>query len=127
MKFKTLAYVFPAHAGMFLPHAPTGVVGGGFPRARGDVPYTKRCKQESNLFSPRTRGCSGIKNRSRFFGNVFPAHAGMFLPWKPWILITKRFPRARGDVPLTLGKFTQMLLFSPRTRGCSVGVGSVLL
>ena len=54
---------------------------------------------------------------------VFPAHAGMF----PCRLIRRKvetgFPRARGDVPCLLSFFSLLLLFSPRTRGCSYPMG----
>ena len=43
----------------------------------------------------------------------------MFLP--PWrgVLLSRRFPRARGDVPIIISESRQIVRFSPRTRGCS--------
>ena len=55
----TFAFVFPAHAGMFLA-SPTG-------------------QRNQATFSPRTRGCSGLTLSTINFKPVFPAHAGMFL------------------------------------------------
>ena len=50
--------VFPAHAGMFLDLWFEKPQAGGFPRARGDVPYFGRKNWKKFVFSPRTRGCS---------------------------------------------------------------------
>ena len=50
--------VFPAHAGMFLRLLAMDVLGGCFPRARGDVPAIWGVGEGVTLFSPRTRGCS---------------------------------------------------------------------
>ena len=70
-------------------------------------------------FSPRTRGCSCVPCPPRCRGRVFPAHAGMFRG-KVWRRQAPgRFPRARGDVPAVAPSGTRMLMFSPRTRGCS--------
>ena len=50
-----------------------------FPRARGDVPVRKLAEKE--------------------IGDVFPAHAGMFLMRDQPTPCPTGFPRARGDVP----------------------------
>ena len=54
---------------------------------------------------------------------VFPAHAGMFLFMTAIHSNSKRFPRARGDVPSSHTLLTTSARFSPRTRGCSLGGG----
>ena len=111
--------VFPAHAGMF----PTGVDRGkrrvGFPRARGDVPFKSGLTAFSMRFSPRTRGCSYQPTGGPHHDQVFPAHAGMFLPKVNKIVTPHSFPRARGDVPYTPPQTQVKSKFSPRTRGCS--------
>ena len=114
-----LRKVFPAHAGMFLPsrwprrpHHRFPRARGDvpprdlrdprltrFPRARGDVPFLPARTIPAFWFSPRTRGCSPYVWGGVHWGDVFPAHAGMFpnkhLARRP----TPSFPRARGDVP----------------------------
>ena len=111
--------VFPAHAGMF--RIRVGVCGhpNRFPRARGDVPRKHLMVARLRRFSPRTRGCSGGYQPAPYTGPVFPAHAGMFLPWQTRNCASMSFPRARGDVP-DFGKGSLFTVeFSPRTRGCS--------
>ena len=131
-----------------------------FPRARGDVPPQHVVQAYVSAFSPRTRGCSQMKRLNTEIGRVFPAHAGMFLSGMTFFPTRPRFPRARGDVPLSgiinlkhhlvfpahAGMFprpcrqgkvmvrfprargdvpavvhskSNLLGFSPRTRGCS--------
>ena len=115
----TTSWVFPAHAGMFLPRIPIGAGEFGFPRARGDVPEIARRGYRLYLFSPRTRGCSFFPAFGFKFDFVFPAHAGMFLsPCQP-PLPDASFPRARGDVPGGGCLGGGVGAFSPRTRGCS--------
>ena len=70
--------VFPAHAGMFLAQAYIDSATYRFPRARGDVPKSKRLQIWCSMFSPRTRGCSEDLQQAMAEGVVFPAHAGMF-------------------------------------------------
>ena len=91
-----------------------------FPRARGDVPTMRVCAKRTPLFSPRTRGCSGTGNTVPTCVLVFPAHAGMFLAAWMKAKTDNRFPRARGDVPVSAPINSRHCSFSPRTRGCSV-------
>ena len=91
--------VFPAHAGMFLLQYISTRKPKSFPRARGDVPFFSTRQMSIPRFSPRTRGCSAmVRNRNKTHV-VFPAHAGMFLPYSSLAVLFVSFPRARGDVP----------------------------
>ena len=92
------------------------------------------------MFSPRTRGCSYFAGQATGLPRVFPAHAGMFLPpciglwpktsfprargdvpsWPRSVAGMTVFSRARGDVPSGTDFDVYTLVFSPRTRGCSV-------
>ena len=90
-----------------------------FPRARGDVPLRVGGFAYAHGFSPRTRGCSGCQVEMIENPRVFPAHAGMFLRPSATHRDTRRFPRARGDVPVETTRDGKKHLFSPRTRGCS--------
>ena len=132
--------VFPAYAGMFRTRGVSIDVLSGFPRIRGDVPPTGETLFEPEVFSPHTRGCSGLRKYWPGCVPVFPAYAGMFrsngLSHHP----SRSFPRIRGDVPLLcyLGRgqpacfprirgdvparqwgSIQESPFSPHTRGCS--------
>ena len=91
--------VFPAYAGMFrrLPLRTTQAVR--FPRIRGDVPMCRLPPVHATKFSPHTRGCSQLFERSEVSPVVFPAYAGMFRT-------AATHMQYRG-------------LFSPHTRGCS--------
>ena len=98
-----LLVVFPAHAGMFLFSKMIPRPQFSFPRARGDVPFTGCTLTGTQLFSPRTRGCSCGAVSHGGAGVVFPAHAGMFRVWPRLAAHGIGFPRARGDVPAIFG------------------------
>ena len=72
-----------------------------FPRIRGDVPDGPNAIPSSTMFSPHTRGCSGGNVHGDVTGYVFPAYAGMFRTILRPPCLPKRFPRIRGDVPIT--------------------------
>ena len=116
--------VFPAHAGMFPPLPCRLAWAVSFPRARGDVPCVVRNRCDARPFSPRTRGCSALQNDYATRLQVFPAHAGMFLGKLGPKAVKASFPRARGDVPHWPQAHMSTVMFSPRTRGCSLTVGS---
>ena len=90
---------------------------------RGDVPDKIFHTNRLWLFSPRARGCSGRKGRSRPGGIVFPACAGMFRVLHPMPRHFPSFPRVRGDVPGLILKTHTEWVFSPRARGCSEAPG----
>ena len=112
------------------------VIRGRFPRARGDVPLRATKVRCPLAFSPRTRGCSQAGYTSNRLYKVFPAHAGMFRTAQQLTGVFPAhagmfrlnpacgggadcFPRARGDVPPCQKCRVKLVLFSPRTRGCS--------
>ena len=74
-----------------------------FPRIRGDVPLKESKTQSKKEFSPHTRGCSDPIAGGLDADKVFPAYAGMFRPCRSFMAYRKRFPRIRGDVPVTTG------------------------
>ncbi len=111
--------VFPARAGMFPALIDTDPVQESFPRASGDVPEIRGTISDSDLFSPRERGCSRANKRLNNRGTVFPARAGMFPHRTESPCGWSSFPRASGDVPHQLRHVRPERLFSPRERGCS--------
>ena len=111
--------VFPACAGMFHRVRPGRCPGRRFPRVRGDVPPWGDPPRGSAAFSPRARGCSDKSGVMHFFEFVFPACAGMFRSGLKYSTTRKRFPRVRGDVPVTVMLLVGIKGFSPRARGCS--------
>ncbi len=112
--------VFPAHAGIDpseprpSPRAPS------FPRARGDRPVLVEFELAAALFSPRTRGSTRGQGGEHDAGRVFPAHAGIDPSLTARELEEARFPRARGDRPLTYSPGARGGPFSPRTRGSTL-------
>ena len=90
-----------------------------FPRIRGDVPFTYGFESVTDLFSPHTRGCSRQKSTVASRTKVFPAYAGMFRQIRLAPPTEYRFPRIRGDVPVSQQGHPAKRWFSPHTRGCS--------
>ena len=116
--------VFPACAGMFRGVQLAVGVARCFPRVRGDVPLIGPLLDLVVEFSPRARGCSEDDQMLLTMVDVFPACAGMF-PRKPKDTNQpNRFPRVRGDVPVTVMIKAWGLGFSPRARGCSGPFGA---
>ena len=111
--------VFPAYAGMFLEAVKNGIFANGFPRIRGDVPQQSLELSAQTSFSPHTRGCSSPFISRAVNVPVFPAYAGMFRKGQLQGAFPQRFPRIRGDVPLTINVKYVNGEFSPHTRGCS--------
>ena len=93
----------------------------GFPRIRGDVPFIPGSSAYAAEFSPHTRGCSSNPQSPPAECRVFPAYAGMFLFDNTAIFDGGCFPRIRGDVPATTFWLKDPTMFSPHTRGCSLG------
>ena len=114
--------VFPACAGMFPTRYTSVIMLTCFPRVRGDVPGTNCMTTSTPSFSPRARGCSLAEDTLTPQAKVFPACAGMFrlsgCCHRHW----RCFPRVRGDVPVLPALDPAAWWFSPRARGCSVGV-----
>ena len=112
--------VFPACAGMFRRHYQVRYSKRRFPRVRGDVPFSLVTAFGRPKFSPRARGCSPVSSAATKASIVFPACAGMFLPFEDQAMFPLSFPRVRGDVPPHLRHGTLRRPFSPRARGCSL-------
>ena len=74
----------------------------------------------SELFSPHARGSTA----PRFLGcrekAVFPACAGIDLGEATEYLLGGRFPRMRGDRPITYAETLADLEFPPHARGSSL-------
>ena len=95
-----------------------------FPRVRGDVPTFSLSVLLPRRFSPRARGCSCQMQKAGGQEWVFPACAGMFPPLHYPMPHTNRFPRVRGDVPVSTYVLGSVRRFSPRARGCSASTVS---
>ena len=114
--------VFPAYAGMFPMLTISSTISSGFPRIRGDVPWSTETCPPRIAFSPHTRGCSAWSPGANQHQGVFPAYAGMFPKPKGTIRPAYGFPRIRGDVPDNRIDLLSRGVFSPHTRGCSLRV-----
>ena len=108
---------FPAHAGMDRWRTTSGTWRSWFPRPRGDGPPEDVPGRSSAGVSPPTRGWTAPHGRSWDERIGFPAHAGMDLrgTTKPTSRI--RFPRPRGDGPISFCSMTSACMVSPPTRG----------
>ena len=90
---------FPAHAGMDpLQHDPQ-VRMDGFPRPRGDGPCAASDPCENSRVSPPTRGWTVVVHVVSDSLGGFPAHAGMDPRCGRLQVLTRWFPRPRGDGP----------------------------
>ena len=86
---------------------------------RGDVPKGIESEKDFRGFSPHARGCSRFDHRFESGFQVFPACAGMFPKTHRWFWSPARFPRMRGDVPISSVNSSDTRKFSPHARGCS--------
>ena len=118
--------VFPACAGMFRAPRFQHFCAHRFPRVRGDVPIGAVNCAGHMWFSPRARGCSVAEALLPALIRVFPACAGMFRVGSSTIRSIGRFPRVRGDVPMNRWLLLSTRRFSPRARGCSSQMNSIL-
>ena len=73
--------------------------------------------------SPHTRGWTRIPIAETDEYNGFPAHAGMDPRGQSRLPLPPRFPRTRGDGPLTDAAPSRGQLVSPHTRGWTLRVG----
>ena len=89
----------------------------GFPRPRGDGPYTVYSMAEAYTVSPPTRGWPCFCDPRVYCVHGFPAHAGMALYPGPQRIYTRGFPRPRGDGPSTACPARLKTPVSPPTRG----------
>ena len=91
--------VSPAHAGMDPIRVDAQLAPTGFPRTRGDGPFSQAWIALARAF-PRTRGDGPHPHLALDVGRLFPpAHAGMDLLALFPALILPSFPRTRGDGP----------------------------
>ena len=109
----------PAHAGMYPTSSRTKQRHGRFPRTRGDVPARFPPLASENPLPPHTRGCTFEQHHAQTAPEASPAHAGMYLPDSPPWQAKIRFPRTRGDVPLSNITRRLRLKLPPHTRGCT--------
>ena len=110
--------LFPAHAGVFLLPGLPPLPLDPFPRACGGVSEACARSIPCPHFSPRMRGCFLISKPVGGIVVLFPAHAGVFLGFKPALRRSLTFPRACGGVSHKLCMNLRKGAFSPRMRGC---------
>ena len=92
-----------------------------FPRPRGDGPRDREAVAAAVMVSPPTRGWTPVHGLLAHLPPGFPAHAGMDLPHVSGRRLGERFPRPRGDGPVTRGGLTTARRVSPPTRGWTRG------
>ena len=114
---------FPAHAGMDPIIRSSVSSGRRFPRPRGDGPVSFSGGGGSGAVSPPTRGWTRIPGQHRCGGPGFPAHAGMDPSLTNGLEYFFRFPRPRGDGPVSKTRRPLPGWVSPPTRGWTHGSG----
>ena len=109
--------VSPARAGM--DRVVGGLFGGGgsFPRTRGDGPGTRSVPSRVLRFPPHARGWTGRDRARRAAAGVSPARAGMDPGTRSAACCRGRFPRTRGDGPLSDRSAFDPGSFPPHARG----------
>ena len=98
---------------------------GGFPRPRGDGPLIVARSAEDEEVSPPTRGWTMVTMMVCTSSRGFPAHAGMDPRGRITSGRTPRFPRPRGDGPVSKTKGRPPGWVSPPTRGWTYINGDV--
>ena len=111
----------PAHAGMARTHIARFRPPGRFPRPRGDGPVRRCAAGRTTPVPPPTRGWPHSGGCAHAGRRGSPAHAGMALRHAGSAAPCTRFPRPRGDGPLTSGGFIEHAEVPPPTRGWPVG------
>ncbi len=70
----------PARAGMHPVDAGVGRIRDGFPRTRGDAPYTEFAETREQEVPPHARGCTLLERATERTQAGSPARAGMHPP-----------------------------------------------
>ena len=109
----------PARAGMYQNAVALYQVHPGFPRTRGDVPFTWPGQTTPAWLPPHARGCTPAYPAPRAPRTASPARAGMYLPGLPEAGRGRSFPRTRGDVPSTRRARNSAIRLPPHARGCT--------
>ena len=112
--------MLPARAGMVPPRPGRSATPRCAPRASGDGPCPYPCAPAVDTCSPRERGWSVAGVIDTGIGTVLPARAGMVPPRRTWRLHRPSAPRASGDGPAGLSRFSTADECSPRERGWSL-------
>ena len=93
-----------------------------FPRPRGDGPAEKVLRVLVDTVSPPTRGWTIVDEPNSESMVGFPAHAGMDPHRRKGLSAVRRFPRPRGDGPLSVDVPRRRREVSPPTRGWTLHV-----
>ena len=114
-----LARGSPASAGMVPPSRVTPDAGVRFPRQRGDGPETMEAVCEWTEVPPPARGWSHDLPHGHREPGGSPASAGMVPATAPGSARPARFPRQRGDGPMSFSFDPPASLVPPPARGWS--------
>ena len=91
----------------------------GFPRRRGDAPFSRTESEIPGAFPPQARGCTHCPDCRREAGIVSPAGAGMHREPSGIPGPEQSFPRRRGDAPRFSSTNCRTWTFPPQARGCT--------
>ena len=123
---KKARLVFPAYAGVFLPHFFFSTCCDSLPRIRGGVSPASAGHGLNLQSSPHTRGCFSHAEPRPRAPSVFPAYAGVFLKQIAGVLGIPGLPRIRGGVSYVRALADRIGKSSPHTRGCFLTTDSAI-
>ena len=107
----------PALAGIDPASSPATFPCGRFPRARGDRPGMEALDGVLPELPPRSRGSTLVARRVLHIAAASPALAGIDPLLRQCLDCSIRFPRARGDRPVSMLFLTVRGVLPPRSRG----------
>ncbi len=119
-RYRPLAMVLPADAGVFRSPRTWRPTRTRPPRRRGGVPPAQWATSPFMTSSPPTRGCSALPAWAPRGPAVLPADAGVFRTSRSRAGVSSSPPRRRGGVPRGWSLADGSDQSSPPTRGCSV-------
>ena len=97
----------------------------GFPRTRGDGPYSRIFPTANFWFPPHARGWTPLRYVEVVSVIVSPVRAGMDPALSVNDYLDIRFPRTRGDGPAIQARTSEYLEFPPHARGWTLEVGAI--
>ena len=101
----------------------TSAIRTSFPRRRGDGPIAGTVLSKPEAFPPQARGWTSGREVQAVPAQVSPAGAGMDRASRASAAGRFRFPRRRGDGPVSAFAIGRFNMFPPQARGWTLGFG----
>ena len=111
--------VVPTHVGVYRSASRPDPAPSCCPHARGGVPSASSLTKTAIPLSPRTWGCTEVRQNVTHFVSVVPTHVGVYRAHPDRPILPGCCPHARGGVPTWPPRATRASELSPRTWGCT--------